>query len=244
MHTKKPHTSLKNFKRLRHTALGFFLEDGVFGANDGIVSTFAVVASVAGAALSPVLVIIIGVANMLADAFSMATSNYLATKSNRDLYFRERMVEEGEVATRPQAEVEEIRVILARKGYAGEELERLTALITNNKKFWVDLMMYEELGFAPPDHRGALKHGIATFFSFIGAGILPLLPYFLLSGDSSTIFFWSFVATGCALFFIGALRAYFTGRSWFVSGLEMLFFGGIAALIAYGVGHVVSDLVR
>ncbi|MBI4114334.1 MAG: VIT1/CCC1 transporter family protein [Candidatus Niyogibacteria bacterium] len=239
----RPHISLKDFKRLRHTKLGFFLEDGVFGANDGIVSTFAVVASIAGASLSPVIVIIVGIANMFADAFSMATSNYLANKSSRDMYWREHSVEKLEVEDHPATEVEEIRVILARKGYEGEELEKLIGLITKNKKFWIDLMMYEELGFAPPDSKGAFKHGAATFFSFIFAGSLPLLPYFFLIGDDRAPFFWSFIATGCALFFIGALRAYFTKKSWTLSGLEMLFFGGIAALIAYGVGYMLGNIV-
>lgn len=235
--------AMKSRKRLRHPKFGFFLEDGVFGANDGIISTFAVVASVAGASLSPVIVIIIGVANMLADAFSMATSNYLATRSSTDLYFRERAVEESEVETIPETEIKEMREILAGKGYEGEELRRLIELISKNKTFWIDVMMNEELGFASPDRRSAFVHGVSTFFSFATAGTLPLLPYFFLSGDSSTIFFWSSVATGLALFFVGSLRAYVTGRSRLLSGLEMFFFGGMAALIAYGIGHVVSGIV-
>lgn len=239
----RPDPAIQNKKRLRHPKFGFFLEDGVFGANDGIISTFAIVASVAGAALSPAIVIIIGVANMLADAFSMATSNYLATRSSTDLYFRERAVETSEVEAVPETEIEEIRVILAGKGYEGEELERLIELISKNKTFWIDVMMNEELGFAPPERKSAFVHGVATFFAFAAAGTLPLLPYVLLSGDSATIFFWSFIFTGCALFLIGSLRAYFTGRSWVISGLEMLFFGGMAALIAYGVGHFVSSIV-
>ncbi|MDP2677050.1 MAG: VIT1/CCC1 transporter family protein [bacterium] len=240
----KSQVSLKNFKRFRHTKLGFFLEDGVFGANDGIVSTFAVVASVAGAALSPITIVIVGVASLFADAFSMATSNYLATESSRDLYARERGIEKDEVESRPQSEIDEIRVILTQKGYVGQDLDAMTALVTKNKKFWVDLMMYEELGFAPPDKRSAFQHGVATFVSFVGAGFLPLLPYLFLSDDSSGVFFWSVIATGLALFGIGALRAYFTGRNWLISGAEMFFFGGVAALIAYGLGYAVSGIVR
>lgn len=236
----RPDTILKTKKRLRHPKFGFFLEDGVFGANDGIISTFAVVASVAGAALSPAIVIIIGVANMLADAFSMATSNYLATRSSTDLYFRERAVEESEVEAVPETEIGEIRSILAGKGYEGEELRQLIELISKNKTFWIDVMMNEELGFAPPERESAFMHGIATFFAFALAGTLPLVPYFFLSGDSSTIFFWSSIATGFALFFVGSLRAYVTGRSRILSGLEMFFFGGAAALIAYGIGYAVS----
>lgn len=230
-------------KRLTHAHFGNFLKDAVFGANDGIISTFAVVAAVAGAALSPITVVIVGLANLFADAFSMATSNYLGTKSDLALYRRERSIEEREVEEIPKEEEAEIKKILIEKGYWGEELEQMIRLMMKNKKFWVDFMMSEELGFGPARGIKPIKSGITTFVSFAIAGFLPISPYLFARGVGQEIFLYSLVATALALFFAGSLRSFFTGKYWFLSGLEMLFFGGIAAAIAYGIGYMAGGIM-
>lgn len=226
-----------------HARFGSFLKDAVFGANDGIISTFAVVAAVAGAALSPITVVIVGFANLFADAFSMATSNYLGTKSDLALYRREREIEKREVEEIPKEEESEIRKILIEKGYWGDDLEQMVRLMMKNKKFWVDFMMSEELGFSPVRGIKPLRSGLVTFFSFVIAGFLPISPYLFADGTGQGTFLWSLAATAFALFVVGSLRSFFTGKYWFLSGLEMLFFGGIAATIAYGVGYAAGNIM-
>lgn len=228
-------------KKIIHSRYGAFLKDAIYGANDGIITTFAVVAGVAGAALSPLIVIILGLANLFADAFSMAASNFLATRSDAGLFEHERKVEEYEIDSVPEREKEEILEILVKKGYDVSDSDALTKLITKNRTFWVDLMMYEELGFAPVANASPWKSSIVTFCAFVIAGFLPLLPYVF--SVANNIFFWSVFSTGCTLFLVGSLRTLFTRKNWFFAGFEMFLVGGIAASIAYGVGFLLKQIV-
>lgn len=227
--------------RERHISLGFYLKDIIFAANDGIVTTFAVVAGVVGAALSPTIILIIGFANLIADGFSMATGNYLGTKSEREFYAKEESIEKKEVDEIPEKEREEVREILIRKGYDGDRLNQMLDLITSNKQYWIDFMMHEEIGLFAPPGESAVKRGAATFLSFVLAGSLPLLPYVIFSNESS--FTLAVIFSASALFVIGALRKFFSGKSWLFSGLEMLLVGGTAAVIAYFIGFGLKFLV-
>lgn len=227
--------------REQHIRLGQYLKDMVFAANDGVVTTFAVVAGVAGAELSRAIVLIIGLANLIADGFSMATGNYLGTKSEQELYIREEAIEKEEIRTIPEKEKDEIRELLEQKGYRGEALEAMVRLISSNEKFWTDFMMHEELELFTPKMESPLRHALATFVAFVVAGVLPLLPYiFIKDGDT---FLLSSIGAGAALFAAGALRKFFSKRSWFWSGIEMLFVGGSAAGMAYLVGFLLKSLV-
>lgn len=227
--------------REKHIQIGQYLKDVVFAANDGVITTFAVVAGVAGAELSVAVVLIIGFANLIADGFSMATGNYLGTKSEKELYSKERLAEMEEIKTLRGRETEEVRVVLKDKGYEGEKLEKLTKLIIGNEEYWADFMMSEELGLFEPASRSPLKHALATFVSFVLIGCVPLLPY-VISGNSAS-FIISAAASGAALFAVGATRKYFSTRSWLISGLEMLFVGGIAAVFAYAIGAILKSVI-
>ena len=227
-------------ENLDHLHLGVFLKDAVYGANDGIISTFAVVAGVTGAALSPLVVVVIGLASLFADGFSMAVSNFLASRSALDFTKRERRVEAREVEVRPESERGEVRDILIKKGYEGQDLEQLVVPITKNKRFWLDFMMHEELGLATHGSVRPLRGAITTFVAFIVAGFLPIAPYIFGVGN---IFLWSVLATALVLFVIGSLRTLFTEKNWFLAGLEMLFLGGVAAIIAYSIGFLISSIV-
>lgn len=226
-----------------HQRGGAYLKDMIYGANDGIITTFAIIAGVVGAALPTVTIVLLGIANVLADGFSMATSNYLGTKSERDFFKRERRVEQWEVAHIPEEERAEIRAILAKKGYSGNDLERLTDLIVQNEDFWVDFMMHEELRLSSHGDRKPSKHALATFFAFIAAGILPIAPYVFLS-DVDRAFQLTVFGTAVALFLVGALRSAFTEMRWARAGFEMLFVGGIAAAIAFLAGFLMRRLIE
>jgi len=230
-------TAVKNH---RHGARAF-LSDMVYGASDGIVTTFAVVAGASGANLPGAVVIILGLANLLADGFSMGLSNYISLTSERDATLRERITEEREIEEKPEEERGEVRNILARWGVPNERLDEVTTAITTDKKRWVDLMMREELGVRSETTEKPHLHGLATFTAFIIAGALPLFPY-IFSLPTTIQFQVSIIATGITLFVAGSLRSLVTNKSWLQSGTEMFLIGGFSAAIAYVVGASVKAL--
>lgn len=226
----------------KHPTGGAYLKDVVYGANDGIITTFAIVAGVAGAGLESSVVILLGLANLLADGFSMAASNYLGSKSERDYAMRERRTEEMELHHEREEEFAEMHGFLRRKGYTKKDSDELVPLLSKNKEFWLDIMTREELGISPPDSIGKPVHSAtATFFAFVLSGMVPLAPYFFVA--NGTVFGIASIATASILFIVGASRSLFTGQRWHAAGIEMLFVGGIASIIAYSVGFFVSMLV-
>ncbi len=230
-------------EKLHRTSAGGYLRDAVYGANDGIITTFAVVAGVAGADLSAAVVLILGFANLLADGFSMAMSNYLGEKSNRDYVAAERAREAWEVDHLPDEERQEVRDIYTRKGFQGEALEQAVRVVTANKELWVDEMMVGELGMMPDSSdKHPWKNAGVTFVGFVIAGVVPLLPY--LAGASSAVTFpFAVAATAAVLFLVGSMRTLLTHRSWLKSGIEMLVVGMVAAGVAYVVGDLLSRIV-
>lgn len=208
------------------------LRDVVYGGIDGSVTTFAIVAGVAGAGLSPFVIVALGIANVLADGFSMAAGNYSGTKADLDNLRRLRAVEERHIALYPEGERHEAREILARKGLAGPVLDEATAAITGNRESWISLMLEGEYGLGGVDPH-PLRAAVATFLAFLAAGMIPLLPFLLGVPDA---FRWSAWMTGSVFFGIGALKSVWSLAPWWRSALETLAIGGVAALIAYGVG--------
>lgn len=229
-------------EREKHVRLGRYIKDVVYAANDGIVTTFAVVAATVGGALSPLTILIVGVANLFADGFSMASGDYLGSKSEEDFYAKEEAEEYREVREHPDDERTEIRDILARKGYRGSDLEEMARLVTANKTMWVDLMMHDELGMQKPGGgESPLQSAMLTFVSFVAAGSIPLLPYIFWGVEAP--FRIAVFGTAVVLFVIGALRSVFSGRSWIFCGLEMLLVGGSAAALSYAIGALLARAI-
>ena len=220
-----------------------YLHDFIYGAIDGAITTFAVVAGVQGAQLDETVVIILGVANLIADGFSMAVSNFLGTRAERQRRERTRDDELRQIREFPEGEREEIRQIFAAKGFEGDELERVVEVITGNEELWLETMLSEEHGFSatyPDEFRAALS----TFVAFIAVGAIPLLTfaYDLVIGEVADPFLWAAVLTGAAFFIVGALKAPFVGRSWVRSGVETLAIGGLAATLAYFTGVLLQNV--
>ncbi|MBB3711798.1 VIT1/CCC1 family predicted Fe2+/Mn2+ transporter [Limimaricola variabilis] len=210
------------------------LKDFVYGAIDGAVTTFAIVAGVQGAGFSPGIILALGTADVLADGFSMAASNYSGTKAERDDMERLRAVEERHIELYPEGEREELRQILQAKGLEGEVLDQAVAAIAQNRGAWVQMMLVDEYGLNPriPDPR---KAALATFAAFLAAGMVPLLPFAIgLNGA----FGLSILSTAATFFVIGALKSRWSLSPWWRSGLETLLIGGMAASIAYLVGSM------
>lgn len=227
-------------ERKQNGIIGLHIKDIVYGASDGIITTFAVVAGVAGASLGSKAIIILGLANLAADGFSMAASNYLGSRSERQLMDSEHKSEQREISEMPAVEQKEVRDIFLKEGYGEADAKILSELVKKNKPFWLDFMMRYELGFNPDQGDGRFG-AMFTFAAFIAAGSLPLIPFIFF--DGGFIFEISAVATALALFGVGALRYLVTGKHWLVSGLEMFFVGGIAASVAYLIGFAISRIV-
>ena len=228
---------------MKHQRGGKYVKDMVYGANDGIVTTFAVVAGVMGGGLPAIAIVLIGVASLFADAFSMAASNFLGSKSETEFYERERRIEEWEIENKREHELEETGEFLRQKGYEEDDRKKLTELISKNKEFWLDIMMREELDLARSRSMSSKVSAFATFVSFVAAGFVPLIPFLIWEGDKGALFTLAIFFTALALFFVGAVRTHFTGKNWVKAGFEMLLIGGIASVIAYTAGAVVKWLI-
>ena len=222
-------------------------EDFTYGSIDGAVTTFAVVAGATGASLSPSIVLILGFANLFGDGFSMAIGNYLASKTRKEYIEKERRREEWEIDNLAEQEKQEIRDIYANKGFKEEILEEIVRVITSRRKVWLDTMMKEELGLIE-GKRQPMDTAISTFAGFNIVGLIPLIPFifFFMTGSSlssSWTFQYSVVFTAIAFFLIGIMKGKIVKRSLFKSGTYTLAIGGIAAVVAYVVGYLLSLVV-
>jgi vacuolar iron transporter family protein len=223
------------------------IQDFVYGATDGAVTTFAVVAGVVGASLSPSIILILGFANLLADGVSMAIGNYLGSKSQKEYMEKERRREEWEIDNLVEQEKQEIRDIYTKKGFKAELLDEIVNVITSRRKVWVDTMMREELGLIE-DKKQPLDAAITTFAAFNLVGLVPLIPFVFLHVSGFVIstehaFLYSVVFTGISFFIIGIVRGKIVIKSLFRTGLSTLAVGGIAATVAYIVGYLLGMMV-
>lgn len=220
--------------------LGPYIHDIVYGGNDGIVTTFAVVAGTVGAGLPGYVVIILGLANLFADAVSMAAGAFLSLRSEADQYERLRKEELKEIADHPAMERAEVRSFFEAKGFRGEDLERVVAVITNNTNVWADTMMIEEHGLAKSASERPLMHGFVTFLSFTAFGSIPLIQY-IVPGFGQN-FGVAAVSTALAMLVLGVLRSYVTRERLLRGALEVVGVGAVTAVIAYGVGMALRGI--
>lgn len=234
----REHTPAAIEARLRRGPARSHLRDFVYGAIDGTVTTFAVVAGVAGAGLDPTVVLILGVANLVADGFSMAASNFLGARSEEQRRERTRREEERHVDVVPHGEREEVRQLLGGWGLEGPLREEVLDVVTADRERWVRLMMEQEHGLPASTSRPSLA-ALATFVAFVVVGSIPLAPFVvdgLPGADVDAPFAWSAATTALAFLLVGVGKAVVVGQSRWRSGLETLFVGGSAAGLAYLVG--------
>ena len=218
-----------------------FMKQIVYGGNDGIVTTFAIVAGFAGAGMEGtaqiggIAVLLFGVANLLADATAMGLGEFLSGRSERDVYKATRDKELFEIKNNPAMERAEMFEILEARGVSHEDAEQLTNVMERHPEFMADFMMQYEIGMADPTGESPAMNGLATFIAFIIFGAVPLLPYFLLE-PSKTTFYLSVFATFSALTALGLLRWKVTNQSMWRCVGETVLVGGICAIVAFGVG--------
>ncbi len=223
---------------------GQYLKSLVYGGLDGIITTFAVVAGVAGASLSAGVVLILGFANLIGDGLSMAIGDFLSSKAERDYNRAEREREAWEVRNYPEGEKKELVEIYTDRGMSEADARTVTDIIAKNEEAWVNIMMIEELGIVE-DNASPLKNALVTFASFTLFGFIPLVAFVasrVFSLPASLNFPLAAGLTGATLFTLGALKTRFTGQNWFVAGMEMLGVGGLASGAAYAIGLALGSL--
>lgn len=217
------------------------LGDFVLGGVDGVVTTFAVVAGSAGGGLSVSTVIILGLANLVADGFSMGVSNYLGTRSRQQEVAQSRADENWQIEVHPEGERKEIREIFARKGLEGETLEEVVDVITNDKRIWIDTMMAEELKLSEISAQPG-RAAIYTFLAFAICGFVPLLPFVIGWGPFDSMFVISTALAAATFLSLGIGKGMVLDVSPIGSGLQTLLIGSVAAGLAYAMGAGLSAL--
>lgn len=214
-----------------------YLRDWVYGGVDGAVTMFAIVSGVVGARLSPGVIVILGLSNLVADGLAMAASNYLATRSEHDEFRYAEAVERRHMGADPSGEREEVREIFRRYGLHGDLLEQVVETITVDRQQWLRIMLREEYGL-PAIVRVPLRAAISTFFAFILCGLVPLVPFV---AGLPHAFGVAAVVTALVFALIGALKSRWSTQPAWRSALETIAVGGAAASIAYAVGAGLRD---
>ncbi|MCA1285062.1 VIT1/CCC1 transporter family protein [Salipiger bermudensis] len=210
------------------------LRDIIYGAIDGAVTTFAIVAGVAGAGLPPLVIIALGFANVFADGFSMAAGNYSGTKAELDDLNRLRRIETLRLRRDPEAVRADLRRIFAAKGLQDGTLDSAADEISRTPEHAVAMILDGIYGLSSVDPH-PLRAALFTFGAFLIAGMVPLLPFLLALPHS---FIVATLLTMAVFFAIGAYKSRWSLAPWWRSGLETFVIGGVAASIAYIVGSL------
>jgi len=221
---------------------GNALRAAVLGANDGLVSNLSLVMGVAGAALNAHLILITGLAGLLAGACSMAMGEWLSVNTARESNQRQIDVEATELEEIPDEEKEELALIYQSKGLPEDQARALADKLISNKETALDTLTREELGIDPTELGGSpWTAGATSFFLFSIGAIFPVAPFFFLTGMQAVVA--ALALSGFALFTIGAATSFFTGRTILFSGARQLLIGFAAAGVTYGVGRLIGVTV-
>jgi len=223
----------------RHSGVGFGgnFRAAVFGINDGMVSNAALIFGMAGAsALDPRMVILAGLAGLLAGAFSMAAGEFLSVRSQKELFEYQIGLEAEELKLYPEEEAAELALIYEARGMDKSEADALAKKLIADPKIALDTLAREELGLNPKELGSEYQVAIASFASFALGAAIPLIPFFFMSGTAS--FIASIAATLTALLIIGGFLSLFTGKSAILSALRMLVIGASAMGLTYLVGKL------
>lgn len=233
--------TLSNHGPVRTWSLSDSLREIVYGGNDGIVTTFAVVAGFAGAGaegaavVGTLAVLLFGLANLFADATAMGLGAFLSARSERDLYHGQHARQMTEIGKAPEDQMAAAAAIARSRGISDEDARSLAAILGRNPNLLAEYLLRHQLDLADPSTEKPWLTGLSTFVSFLAFGSIPLIPYFL-SDPTRLTFQWSVGATLGALILLGLLRWHVTRDSLIRSVAETVLVGGTCALVAYGVG--------
>ncbi len=223
--------------RLQYRRPSQNVADAVLGGIDGCVTTFAVVAGVVGAGFPSSVAIILGFANLIADGFSMAVSNYESVKAQIEQVEAARKTEESHIDEIPEGELEEIRQIFGNKGFSGELLEKVVNTITQDRRIWVETMLTEEYGLQRVGPI-PMKSALVTFSSFLTLGAIPLMPLLFVSLGTDLQFYLSAGLAAMVFLVIGMIKGAIFQKAVIRSGIGTLLTGGMASALAFVTGFL------
>lgn len=217
----------------------------VFGAQDGLVSTLAVVATVAGATSDNLAVLIAGLASAMAGVFSMAIGEYMGSKSQEEIFQQQVTNERGEVQERPLEAEAEVAYLFTTEGMTEQDAWKVAAIIGRHPESLLATMVSKELGIihdldeqtAGSPLRGAILMGAA----FAAGAVVPVLPFVFAEGVTALA--TATLATGLVLFGIGAVKARWTQESWLWSGLQIVSLAAVAGIAGYLFGTLLSSIL-
>lgn len=219
-------------------ASGNALRAAVLGANDGLVSNLSLVMGIAGADPGQDVVILGGIAGLLAGALSMALGEWISVRSSTEAFERQMEIERQELELNPEEEEEELTLIYQAKGLSRDEAQRTARQILSNPETALDTLVREELGMSQEEAGNAWVAAGTSFLTFGGGAILAVLPWFVVGGVPGIIA--SAALCGAGLFTVGVAITLFTGRGMLFSGARMLGFGLAAAALTFAIGKAIG----
>jgi len=211
------------------------LRAAVFGVNDGLVSNLSLLAGVSGGAAGHSMILLTGVAGLLAGACSMASGEYISVRSQREFFEYQIGLEREELETYPEEEADELAVIYRARGLPEDAARSLADHAIKDPERALDTLAREELGLNPSDLGSPVGAAISSFVSFAMGAFVPLAPFFFLEGNRGL--YCSFGLTAVFLAGIGALLSLFSNRGALFSGFRMLLVGSLAATLTFTCGH-------
>jgi len=214
------------------------LRAAVFGANDGLVSNLALIMGVAGAEANNQLIVLAGIAGLLAGAFSMAAGEFISMQSQREMFENQISIEREEMRVMPDVEEEELTQIYINKGLSEADAKRIAAGLMADPQKALDTKVREELGLDPNELGSSWGAAIYSFITFSVGASIPLVPFLISSGQ--TAFIGAIVVALIALFAVGAAVSIVTGKSMLYSGIRQVAIGAAAAAVTYAVGKVIG----
>jgi VIT1/CCC1 family predicted Fe2+/Mn2+ transporter/rubrerythrin len=217
------------------------LREVVFGAQDGLLSTVALVTGVAVAVESQTTVLVAGLAAAIPGMLSMATGAFLGSRAEQDVQRAEIAREAKELEENPAEELAELVVLYQREGKTYEEARHLADEIAEDKELWLRTLVEKELGISPDDTSNPSKDGLTMGTAFILAAIIPILPHFFLEGGPAISISLAAALTG--LFFLGVGKGRLVQRSPLLQGLEILTIGAFSAGIGFALGNLIPRLI-
>lgn len=210
------------------------LRAAIFGVNDGLVSNLSLIMGVAGAGVGNDVILLAGIAGLLAGAFSMAAGEYVSMRTQRELFERMIHLEAHELGVDPQGETEELAAIFRRKGIPAELARQTAEALMADPETALAVHAREELGLDPDELGSPQGAAASSFATFATGALVPLVPFLVTAGLPAGL-----VSVGlslAALFGVGASMTVFTGKWWVRSGARMLAIGAGAALVTYTIG--------
>jgi VIT1/CCC1 family predicted Fe2+/Mn2+ transporter len=223
----------------KHFTASETVRDIVIGMSDGLTVPFALAAGLSGAVEATGIIVTAGVAEIAAGSIAMGLGGFLAAKTDAEHFASEQAREERETYDMPEVEAEEVAQIFRDYGLPEETIASAVAALRADRKRWVDFMMRFELGLERPDPKRARRSAATIAGSYIAGGLIPLLPYMLVS-DIRTALLFSVSVTLVALFVFGYVKGRFTGLPPMRGAIQTTLIGGLAAGAAFGIARVIG----